>query len=624
MKEKKYLNRFRIFIIATVVFIGVVIWQYSALMLVKKNRIKPEPQLTYEVERGPILDRNGKILAIQTRLYSVTAWTPSINDTMDTAERLSSVLHMDKEDLVSRFESRNGFLYIKRKITPRESRAIEQMKELGYLTGITLEAEYGRNYPEKELAAHLLGYVGTDNFGLSGVEYTFDSELSPAPGVEDEGTVYGNQVFLTIDLNVQYFAEEIAQKAFEKHNADSVMILIMEAKTGDILGYVSKPSFDPNTFAAFTADQRINRPISFAYEPGSVFKVFSLSSFLDLGFVSLDDHFFCNGYYEIVFPNLETERINCLGIHGDVTLQTIIRYSCNAGAAYASEKVESMAFYDKLRSFGFGSPTGLPLSGESHGILSKPGEWSFRSKPTLAMGQEISVSGVQVLSAATVFANEGILLQPNIIKKIVSADGRLIQDYNRKEVKRVLSASSARTILDFMETATFPGGTAFRVATDGIRISAKTGTAQVLDTETGKYSEDVYIASCLALFPTDDPEVIVYIVIENPKAGEHFGGRIAAPIVHNLAIELIPYLGIPREGDRVIVHPGKVEIEQRPMITIDSTVPDFSGYSKKDILPLMRNNRVKFRITGEGWVVHQEPPPGTAVQEGMTVYLEFE
>ncbi len=624
MREPIVSIRFKIFIAFTAFVVLIIFWQYVSLMLLTEKKEVNSTTMKPAIERGPILDRNGRVLAVQTLLYSVTAWVPGIDNPRETAYLLSDILDLQEEKLLFEFNTSRGFLYVKRKISPTESEKIKKLKDKGKLKGISLEPEYGRNYPERELASHILGYVGTDNLGLSGLEYSFEEVLSPKPVDENTGKTFGNQIFLTIDLNVQYFTRKLAEELYTEHKADSVMILVMQANSGEFLSYVSLPSFDPNTFLKYPESARINRPVAFAYEPGSVFKVFSISSFLELGGITLQDHFYCNGYYEMDVSGRETERIQCLGIHGDVTPQKIIQYSCNAGAAYASERVDSESFYHLLQLFGFGNQTGLPFSGESYGLLRSPQQWSFRSKPTIAMGQEISVTAVQVVTAATALANEGILLKPHIVKKIVSSEGKILKENVVEPVRRVISERVANEMLLMMETATEPAGTATRAAIEGMRISAKTGTAQMIDYTTGKYSKDSYIASCLAIFPTDDPEIIVYVVIVNPKAGEYFGGRIAAPAVKKLGEELIRYYGIPEDGSRVIEHPGRISIKTPDPVTFKDHLPDLRGYSKRQILPLFQNQDLDVVIKGEGHVVNQSPPPGTLIKKGMRVILELQ
>jgi cell division protein FtsI (penicillin-binding protein 3) len=622
--KPKKVGRFQIFIIITAVFVAVLLYQYISIMLVGPKPERPSTLARPMVERGPILDRNGRILAIQTKLYSVTAWTPHIEESEETAEILADVLDLDPEILLTAFREREGFMYVKRKITPSTSRRIRAEKEAGRLKGISLEPEAARSYPEKNLASQIIGYVGVDNSGLAGLEYTYNNELSPDPEETTEETVYGNQLFLTLDMNVQFFAERIAEAAYTQHSADSVMILVMDTENGDILASASKPDFDPNNFAEAPVEIRQNRAVTVAYEPGSVFKVFTMASILELGGIEPDETFYCDGTYEIEIPGGENETISDLRPHGVVDAQRIIQYSCNVGMAYASERVDPESFYGMLRSFGFGFPTGLPFSGETHGQLRRPSAWSVRSKPTIAFGQEIGVSAVQVVTAATALANGGILLRPHIIKKIVAPDGTILETFDREPVKQVIAPTVANRLLAMMETATEPAGTAREAAVDGIRISAKTGTGEMLDERTGKYSEEAFLASTLALFPTDEPRYIVYVVIDHPKGEEYYGSRIAAPVVREVIDELATYYGIPRTGDIIVRHPGRISVENRTEPVFDGTMPDLRGMSKRELLPVLKKEPYRFEIYGSGWVVDQEPSPGSPLEEGDEIILRLD
>ena len=313
-------------------------------------------------------------------------------------------------------------------------------------------------------------------------------------------------------------------------------------------------------------------------------------------------------------------RINDIGLHRDVTPQRIIQVSSNVGAAYASDKIGKKAFYQMLRMYGFGKPTGLPLPGETAGILRKPKTWSARSKPTIAMGQEIAVSAVQVVSAATVFANSGVLLKPRIVRKIVSPQGDLIKEYPREPIREVLSPKVAKETLAMMETATENQGTARRARIKGLRISAKTGTAQVLDTETGKYSKNHFISSFLGIFPTDNPELIIYVVIDNPKY-ETYGGRIAAPVFKKITEFLVTYRGIPLKTDTVYKAPKKIKVDIPGRIKIGSVMPDLTGKSKRYLLPLLKLDDFKVNIIGSGYVAGQQPQPGTKLKKGMRITI---
>ncbi len=619
MQVKK--SRFIFFAILTLIFVFLLIFRYFQIMIFAPQAGPPFRQQKPIIERGPILDRNGRILAIQTRLDSVTAWMPTVKDKGKTAQILAGILHLSEGNILDMLNSHSGFVYIKRKITPTESKKLSVPIKQGLLPGISLEPEYGRTYPEKGLTAHITGFTGTDNTGLDGIELTMNDVLSPKTGAVD-GVIYGNQVFLTIDLAIQFFTENFAREAYKKYNADDVMILVMDARNGEILGYSSIPEFDPNNFSRATKSEKDDRPVTYAYEPGSVFKIFSISSMLEIGGITPNSHFFTNGGYRKVFPD-ETVTIHDLGVYGDVTPQKIIEYSSNVGAAYASDTVSALDFYLKLSDYGFGKRTGLPLPGETFGLLKKPEFWSGRTKPTIAIGQEISVSAIQMITAATVLTNQGMLLKPHIIKKIVSPEGKLIKEYTRTPVRAVISPSVAREMLLDMETATSPYGTARRLRIKGLRISAKTGTAQKIDPHTRKYSKDQFVASTMAIFPTENPRIIIYMVIDTPRGREYYGGRIVAPLVKELIEKLIPIVRIRKSTDTVIKHSGEVKISLPEKLIPGAVLPDLKGLSKKQLLPLFSLEGVSVEMEGEGWVVSQHPAPGTKITKGMTIKLQL-
>ena len=251
-----------------------IIVKYAIIMLFS-SEVSISSQIAMPaVERGPILDRNGKILAIQTRLNSVSAWIPNVSNPEETARLLGTILGLEESKLLEKVKSSSGFVFIKRKISPTENSKIQALITEGKLDGISLQPEFARNYPNKSLGSHLIGYVGTDNIGLDGLEYTFNQELSPPVVGEDVEMIYGNQIFLTIDLSIQYALEKIGEDVLKKNKADSIMILAMEAKTGDVLGYAALPNYDPNLVSTLNSKTMKNKPISLMYEPGSAFKVF--------------------------------------------------------------------------------------------------------------------------------------------------------------------------------------------------------------------------------------------------------------------------------------------------------------------------------------------------------------
>ncbi len=586
-----------------------------------------EPIVLPPVERGAILDRHGRILAITTRHQDVSAWAPGITDPRGTAELLGLILGMDPVVLQDGWRRRPGYSVVKRRLTDTEARAIAEARAEGKLAGIRLEDGYGRMYPEGRLAAALIGAVSVDNAGLEGIEYAFDESLSPQEAGTDRDTVYGDQVVLTIDATVQHRVERVARAAFLETRADSLMVLVLDARTAEVLSWVSLPDFDPNEIPTGTsgagASELSDRPVAMAYEPGSVFKVFSIASLLELGTIDASSTFTCRGYYEHPLADGSSFRIGCIRVHGVVDPRDILKYSCNAGAGYASDTAAPEPFATALARFGFARKTGVPLPGESAGLLASVQKWSARSKPTIAFGQEVSVSALQVAAAAVAIANGGILLEPLVVSRIVAPDGTVKQAYGRKPLWDAVSAGTARQVLDMMESATAEGGTARRAAIDGLRISAKTGTAQVAD-PAGGYSKTDFIASMLGIFPTDRPEVVVYVVIQNPRGESYFGSTIAAPVFRDVALELVDALGIPRAGETTAARAGTRPPAAPAAVQIGATMPDLTGTAKRLLLPLLARDDLQVVIRGSGTVVRQDPAPGTPVTPGMRVVLELE
>ena len=401
------------------------------------------------------------------------------------------------------------------------------------------------------------------------------------------------------------------------------MFLAMDPRTGEILGSASLPDFDPNDIRASNEQSRMDRPAIWAYEPGSVFKVFSLAALLDGGAITDETVFVCNGHYERITNRGERIVINCLAAHGPVTAREIIIYSCNAGANYAADRMGTTAFADYLKGLGFGSRTGAGNPGETAGFLRPAERWSDRSKPTIAMGQEISVSALQMLQAVTAIANDGILVPPRIVSRVVSADRTNVRTFDPGPPRRVLKAETARTLRSYMTDVTSEIGTGWRANVQDLSLAIKTGTAQITNPRTGAYSSTDFIASCIALLPAANPSLALYLVIVKPQ-GEYLAGRIAAPPIREAAEALVDYLGIPRGRNPQVEHSGSIVLPQNRIPVIESTIPDFTGYSKRQILPLILRDDLIIEISGDGWVRRQDPPPGTPFTEGMVITLELE
>lgn len=599
------------------------IGRYAYLMLIRQETPRVA-HMERPVGRGPILDRNGRLLALETRMGNVTLRRAEVENLEQLSRELAPLLEQSPAELFNRINnSQSPFMYLKRQVNEPTIRLIQEGIREGRLRGVGIEPVLGRIYPERNLAAQVIGFVGHDNTGLAGIEFALNRELSPEPrGTLNRRT--GNQVFLTLDLNVQYILENIAHRVKEENMAEAVIFMAMDPRTGDILGSVSLPSYDPNNFRNSDENSRIDRPAMWAYEPGSVFKIFSLAAMLDAGVISENTFFTCNGYYERITGRGERIVINCMGRHGRVNARDIIVVSCNAGAAYASDRMSSQAFYQSLRDFGFGSRTGAGNPGETAGFLRTTDRWSERSKPTIAMGQEIAVSALQILQAASAIANDGVLVPPRIVSRIVSPDGVSQTNFENGQPRRVISPETARAMRNYMIDVTSSAGTGWRAFMDDISLAVKTGTSQVIDPATGTYSETDFIASCIGLIPAESPNLVLYIAIIKPRGASHLAGRIAAPPIREAAEAIINIMGTPRGRSPQIFHSGAISIPILPNPVINDFIPDFTGVAKRQLLPLLLREDLRFHISGEGWVVRQSPAPGTLLTPETLIVLELE
>ena len=575
-----------------------------------------------EVERGPILDRNGRVLALTIERDSVTAWVPAVTSPEDSAELLAKILDTAAEEVLERLRT-GGFVFIRRHITSEQSALIRAALDNGELQGIGLRPEQTRSYPEGALAAHLLGFVGVDNVGLEGIENTFNYVLAPDTITADGTSVFGNKVFLTIDVEVQHAMEEIAGAARDEHDADAVFIIVADAASGEVLSYAAQPGFDPNDYTAYPSERWRNAIATDSYEPGSVFKVFTMGALLQTGAVTTSMSFPSPGYYRRTLPNGGVIRIADLGEYGDLVPEQILRYSSNAGTAHASDRIDAHSFYRMLRAFGFGEPTGVPLLGESPGLLRPVAEWSGRTKPTVAIGQEIAVTPLQIVQAATALTNGGTLLRPQLVRRIVAADGTVVRSFAPEPLRRVLAPETAATILGMMETVA-EEGTGRLARLDGYRIGAKTGTAQVFDRNQGSYSDEHLIASILGVLPADAPRFIAYVVIQHPKGAVRYGGLIAAPVLHEVATFLASYYRLPHEDEKPLLHPAHITVSATPHLTLGAELPNLVGLPKRRLLPLLAAADLRLALHGSGYVVRQDPAPGSPLTPERTVHVWLE
>ncbi len=528
---------------------------FCSSWLSRKAANQYEKSLIFHGKRGTIYDTNHREMALSIDVTSIVAYPPNIEEPAATSKALNKTLKIDLNSLKQRLTSDRSFVWVKRKVTPKE---VKDVKALD-LKGIDFISEDERFYPNKTLAAQMLGFSGTDGHGLEGIEYYYDTYLKGSTcsftvlkdafkrGFDAEKSVMpdcsGNNLILTIDYNIQYLSERALEEAAVKFNAESGMAIVMSPKTGAILAVAHYPFFNPNSFGEFDQNLWRNRSITDPFEPGSTMKIFSACAAIEFGGYSPNAIFFCeNGKYKI-----GKNVVRDTHPHGWLSLQQIIKFSSNIGTIKVSEMVGPEHIYKTFRSFGFGEKTGIDCPGETSGSLSHYNRWSKIDAGAISFGQGVAVSALQLITAASAIANDGVLMAPYIVQAITDQNGRLIKSSSPRMVRRVVSLETARTVKKIMASVTTEGGTGVNAALEGYTVCGKTGTAQKID-EKGTYSNEKYTASFLGFIPAEDPEIAVLVVIDEPQ-GKHYGSIVAAPAFKRIAHETVNYMNIPLTVD---------------------------------------------------------------------------
>lgn len=623
MEMNKFIprGRFLFFIIFLCLFLVLLIIQFSRYMLFRELKQKSPKIIT---KRGNIYDRNKKILAVQTTLYNLSANKDLIQNEVECAKYICPIIGIREEEFIEKIrDTSSNFTYIKKRISENEKQALVSAIEANDIEGLSIDPVFNRTYPENTLASTVVGFLGDDGLGLTGVEYSLQKVLSPPEGHEGYGD-RGYDVYLSIDANIQYVMEKIASSVMQETDCEGLMFLAVQAKTGEILGYVSAPSPSLANFTSSKDEERFDRPANFIYEPGSVFKIFSLSSFLELGTTFDGDEYECDGHFDFqnIKRNIKVPPITCLHRHGHVTPRDIIRVSCNDGIAQIADKTDAKDFYNMLVSFGFGSQTGINLPGEALGILKRPKDWSVRTKHTIAMGQEIGVSSLQIMQAATSIANDGKMLRLSLIYKVEDKNGEIVYFHRPYIIRQVISKENAHLMLDYMHSASKEGGTGWRASINGVPIAVKTGTAQMANKGRAGYSDTDFVASCIGMFPADDPAIILYLACVRPRGKTTYGEVIAAPAISKVASEIIDYLGMSRDNATTIEHSGKVAFEQTSeVVKIDGIMPNLIGKSKKQLLNVIKEKKYKIVLKGDGYIYEQLPKEGAILHLGDVIEL---
>ncbi len=508
-----------------------------------------------EPKRGTIYDRNGKPMALNVAAYSLYAQPKTMRhqDKEEVIESLPEVLDVSGTYLRERLDRDKYFIWLKRKLNPQKAKEIEHLK----LRGLGFRKESKRYYPNKSLAAHVIGFAGLENEGLEGLEKQYNSYLKGNAGftrilkdarhrelmIEKDflPPKDGMDLVLTIDETIQYLAERALDEAFEQHNAKGAALVMIAPKTGEILAMASRPTYDLEDVRNSEADVRRNRAIHDMYEPGSVFKIVAMAAALEEGKFTEEDTFYCEqGSYRVGPHILHDHRP-----HGTLTFSEVFEQSSNIGVTKIAQALGSDVVYKYARFFRFGQQTGIDLLGEVEGVVKPPSRWSRVSIAAVPIGHEVTVTALQLVCAVASVANDGLSMKPFVVKYIQDQRGEVIRTYEPRERGRVISRATALRMKKILQRVV-KQGTGRRAAIDDIPVAGKTGTAQkVVD---GVYSHSKFYATFIGFAPVEDPQIAMVVLFDEPHP-DHFGGTVAAPVFRKVAGDVIRYLDtLPEEA----------------------------------------------------------------------------
>ncbi len=507
-----------------------------------------------EGARGTVTDRHGKVLAMNVEVPSIFGVPTSLDSPAGAAKTLSPVLHIRREELEKKLRQEKHFVWLARKVEPEQGRRLEQLS----IDGIGMVMEGRRFYPKGPLLSHVLGFVGMDGVGLEGLERRYESQLHGEKrltvlqrdalgrtvfpkGLREQAPSAGQTLTLTIDEVIQYIAEKELEEAVDQARAKSGTIIVMEPRSGAILAMAVSPRFDPNAVASLTADRWRNRALTDTYEPGSTMKLVVAAAALEERLMMPGSMLFGeNGRMTVANTTIhDHEKL------GWMTFAQMIQKSSNIGAAKTGMLLGDQRLYRYLQAFGFGQRTDIDLPGEVAGLLKSPREWGRRSLASISMGQEVGVTPLQMVSAVSAIANDGVLMKPFIVSQVRDQKGQPVKEALPQVKRRVVSPATARMLTTIME-GVVTNGTGTKAAIPGFRAAGKTGTAQKVDPRTGAYSSALSIGSFVGFVPADAPRLAMIVVIDEPQ-GEAWGGIVAAPVFRRVGEQVLTYMGVPRD-----------------------------------------------------------------------------
>jgi cell division protein FtsI (penicillin-binding protein 3) len=629
----------------------------------QQNAIETTPQ------RGELLDRQERELARSVETVSLFVDPEGFKQPGDmqcTAGYLSTVLGLKYSDLTHQFQQAQTegrrFLWIARRLDAEQGDKIMSLN----LPGLESRKEPKRYYPNGSLAAHVLGFVGLDGKGLAGLEQSYNTKVAGEPGKlflekDANGKPYesseiaskpGQTIVLTIDQSIQYKAEQAIQAAVERSHAKSGSVIVLDPHNGEILALANAPTFDPNNLGKAEASTRRNWALENTYEPGSTFKVVAFSAAIEKKLAKPDDRIDCQMGSITVAGRLVHDHHP----FGTLTIAEALAKSSNVAAIKLGIRIGDDAMYDFITRYGFGKTTGIELPGEAQGIVRPVSHWQASSIGSIAIGQEVGVTPVQMVAAFGALANDGIRVAPHLVREVRNSSGVVVYRPQSEE-RRVVSSETAIVLRGMLEGVTLKG-TAKKAQLDGYSAAGKTGTAQKIDPKTRAYSRTKYVGSFVGFAPVKNPAVVIIVVMDEP-AGSYHGGDVAAPVFREIAEQILPELGVmpdidmksapdliarvnPESADGVQDRQARSEEQRRAtMPTVDDNggnggelvyavasnkailMPDLRGRSVREVARTCAQLGLQIEAHGEGRVLKQNPSPGREVESGRVVYVDF-
>lgn len=656
-KNKKSIGyKSRLYIVSAIVFclLGFLVFRLAWVMIVSGRSLEAkansewQKEVSVTAQRGDILDRNGSVLVSSANVYRIDFDLDTVrnhikekNLTMDDiAVQISDVTGVEVDKVLKALNRKNSdgsdasYAPLIRGVTKAVADSADDLD----IYGLIVSRDVKRYYPNENFLASALGGINSEGTGLTGIELQYDEYLAGIAGMkigayDSRGNrlpfdtykftpaIDGSDIVTTIDENLQYIAEKIAEKGLDQHNAKGVHVLIMDPNNGEILAMVNKPDYDPNdpfsgyeSFDGETDNDKVqnmwrNWLVSDTFEPGSTFKTITMIAALEEGLVSDNNIFTCNG--SVKFGNTTVHCWKREG-HGTQTLAEVLKNSCNVGMMEIGEKLGIDNLNEYIYKLGFGKTTGIDLPGEASGIVKTSDTVSAIDLATISFGQTNTVTALQLMAAFNSIANGGDLIQPHIVKEISHEDesgNRVIDETIKPTIKKdLLSDENTALLRSYLErtvTKDGPDGSFIQ----GYNVGGKTGTAQKVDPTTGTYSSDKYISSMVALAPVENPQITVFIAVDEPSNGLYYGGEVAAPLMKELFEEVFKYMDSPLAKERFSIYKNVI-------------IPDVRGKSIEEAKKVLKENGLEAEVKGNGkTIVSMESYPGATVKEGTTISI---